>query len=184
MGRLIGKRGTFLHEINTQAGVNISVKRHPFSKELKICLITGTSDSIKAALKMIKQKFPPKKFPSVTLEEISVLRSPEEIPWVSELMQSQLVEGVNNDIIVCHILKPSRLFVQLPTHPTYPSLRILDQNMTQLYDTIESPPVPDQLSSAFQVFPSSFPRTCFFCFLRLCKFQASIVLFRGNVGCG
>ncbi|XP_043270001.1 KH domain-containing protein akap-1 [Venturia canescens] len=158
VGRLIGKRGAFLHDINTQTGVHVCVKRHPLSKESKICLITGTPDCIKAALKMIRHKFPTKKFPSVTLEEISILRNPEEISWVSELMHLSLVEGVNNDITVCHILKPNRLFVQLPTHPTYPSLRILDQNMTQHYDTIESPPVPDQLSKGMLVVAKCYDR--------------------------
>lgn len=61
-------------------------------------------------------------------------------------MQLSLVEGVNNDVLVCHISKPNRLFIQLPTHPTYPSLRILDANMTQLYNSTESPMVPDELT--------------------------------------
>lgn len=147
MGRLIGKRGSFLQQINAKTGVNIVVRRHPTSRDDKICAIDGSSEGIAAALKIIRQKFPEKRYSNLTLEQISVSSNPEEIPWMSELMHLPLVEGVNNDVMVCHILKPTRLFVQLPTHPTYPSLRILDQNMTQLYDTIESPPVPDQLTS-------------------------------------
>lgn len=149
VGKLIGRYGSFLQSIRVKAEVRIVVKRHPTLRTQKVCAIEGCNDGINIALDMIRQKFPEKKYPQVTLEQISPYQMPEEIPLVTELMQLSLVEGVNNDIVVCHIVKPNRFFVQLPTHPTYPFLRILDDNMTQLYNTTESPPVPDELSSTF-----------------------------------
>ncbi|XP_015605381.1 KH domain-containing protein akap-1 [Cephus cinctus] len=145
VGRLIGRHGSFLQNIRTKAEVNLVIKRHPTARELKICAIEGSTDGINLALDIIKQKFPEKKFPNLNLEQVSFLQVPEQVPWASELMQLSLVEGVNNDVLVCNILKPNHLFIHLPTHPTYPSLRILDENMTQLYNTVESPPVPDEL---------------------------------------
>ena len=145
VGKLIGRYGSFLQSIRVAADVRIIVKRHPTSREQKICAIEGSTEGINMALDMIRQKFPEKKYPYVVLEQILPLKVPEEIPWVTDLMQLHLVEGVNNDIVICHIVKPNRFFVQLPTHPTYPTLRILDDNMTQSYNTTESPPVPDEL---------------------------------------
>ena len=146
VGRLIGRHGSFLQSIRVKAEVYIVVKRHPTSRNQKVCAIEGSTEGINIALDMIRKQFPEKKYPHVTLEQISPLKIPEEIPWVAELIQLSLVEGMNNDVVVCHIVKPNRFFVQLPTHPTYPSLRILDENMTRLYDTIESPSAPDELS--------------------------------------
>lgn len=146
VGKLIGRHGCFLQSIRMKADVHIGVKRYPAWKDQKICVIEGSSEGINIALELIRQKFPEKKYPQVTLEQILPLKIPEQVPWVTELMQLSLIEGVNNDILVCHIVKPNRYFVQLPTHPTYPSLRILDNNMTQLYNTTESPPAPNELS--------------------------------------
>lgn len=126
------------------------MKRHPFDRDCKLCVIEGSPDGITAALDLIRQHFPEKTYPHVTLEQIEyepIL--PAEISWVPELMQLSLIEGVNNDVIVSHIVQPNHFFIQLPTHPTYPSLGTLDEKMTQLYETVESPPVPDELSSKF-----------------------------------
>ncbi|XP_017877636.1 A-kinase anchor protein 1, mitochondrial [Ceratina calcarata] len=146
VGRLIGRHGSFLQSIRLKAEVHIAVKRHPVWRDQKICAIEGSSEGINIALDMIRQKFPEKKYPQVTLEQIFPLKTPEQVPWVTEIMQLSLVEGMNNDVAVCHIVRPNRFFVQLPTHPTYPSLRVLDENMTQMYNTTESPPAPDELS--------------------------------------
>ncbi|XP_011312236.1 KH domain-containing protein C56G2.1 [Fopius arisanus] len=151
VGRMIGKRGILIQQLNAKAEVNIFVKRHPTTNHLKLCVIEGLPDNINRALDLIRLRFPLKKFPEVTLEQVNLTSNPEEIPWVTELMQLHLVDGVNNDVMVCHILQPDRLFIQLPTHPTHPSLRVLDYNMTQLYNTVESPPVPDQLAQGMIV---------------------------------
>ncbi|XP_011499408.1 PREDICTED: KH domain-containing protein C56G2.1-like isoform X2 [Ceratosolen solmsi marchali] len=145
VGKLIGRGGQFFQHIRNNADVGIVVKRHPSERDYKICSIDGTPENIATALDMIRQLFPEKTTPFLSLEQIAYEILPEEIPWVSELMQLSLIEGVNNDVIVSHIYKPNHLFIQLPTHPTYPSLRILDDKMTELYETVESPPVPDEL---------------------------------------
>lgn len=147
VGRLIGRHGSFLQNIRAKAGVHIIVKRHPTLRDQKICAIQGSVEGINIALDIIRQRFPEKKYPSVTLEQILPMVIPEGIPVLPELTQLSLVEGVNNDVLVCHISKPNRLFLQIPTHPTYPSLRLLDANMTQLYNSTESPMVPDELTS-------------------------------------
>lgn len=145
VGRLIGRHGCFLQNIRIKAEVKITIKRHPTARDQKMCVIEGSSDGISMTLSMIRQKFPEKKYPTLTLERVSFLKDPEDTPWTSELMYLSLIERVNNDVVVCNILQPNHLFVQLPMHPTYPSLRILDGNMTQLYNITDSPPVPSQL---------------------------------------
>ncbi|XP_025160575.1 KH domain-containing protein akap-1 isoform X2 [Harpegnathos saltator] len=138
VGRLIGRHGSFLHSIRTKVEVQIYVNDHPGFTDQKICSIEGNAEGIKTALELIRKKFPEKRFPEVTLAEIS---TPDviavEAPWVAQWSQMFLVEGVNNDIVVSHIVKPNWLFVQVPTHPTFPSLRLLDAEMTYAYNTME-----------------------------------------------
>ncbi|XP_012282550.1 KH domain-containing protein akap-1 [Orussus abietinus] len=145
VGKLIGKRGCVLQSIRIKADVNISVKREMIVKNNKICSIKGSQEGIAIALELIRELFPKERYPNLTLDPVSYLRLPEAIPWVPELMHLSLVEAVNNDVLVCNIVRPNRLFVQLPTHPTYPALRMLDENMTLLYNNTDSPPVPDEL---------------------------------------
>ncbi|EZA58066.1 hypothetical protein DMN91_006309 [Ooceraea biroi] len=145
VGRLIGRHGSFLHSIRTKTNVAIYVHDHPYDGDHKICSIQGNADEIDVTLKMIRQKFPEKKFPQVTLAEISTVPEiiTDTIPYVPSLLALSLIDGVNNDISVSHIVKPNWLFVNLPTHPTYLSLRNLESEMLQYYGLPDPLAVPD-----------------------------------------
>ncbi|KAK0179025.1 hypothetical protein PV327_007852 [Microctonus hyperodae] len=151
VGKFIGKRGSNIQTFNSKANVSIVVHRHPAENNVKLCTIEGSTEAINLALELIRQKFPLKKYPELTLEQINTTTNPVEIPWITDLMELHLIEGVNNDVVVCHILQPDRIFIQMPTHPTYPTLRLLDYNMTHFYNTEESPAVPDQLTKGMLV---------------------------------
>lgn len=158
VGRLIGRHGSFLHNIRTKADVQIYVNDHPDANDQKICTIQGNADGIATALDIIRKKFPEKRFPEVTLDEIStpeVMAIDVETSWVTPWSQLFLIEGVNNDIVVTHIIKPNWLFVQLPTHPTFPSLRLLDADMTYTYNNMECS-VPTVLASKWHNISADF----------------------------
>lgn len=154
VGKLIGKGGRSLEQVRNKANVGVVVKDHPTDCSYHICNINGTPENIRTALGLIRKNFPEKQYPQLTLEQIiyEELIIPEEINWIPELIQLSLIEGVNNDVVVCNITAPNHLFIQLPTHPTYPSLRILTERMTREYETVESPPVPEELTSKFFFF--------------------------------
>ncbi|XP_072751911.1 KH domain-containing protein akap-1 isoform X2 [Anoplolepis gracilipes] len=142
VGRLIGRHGSFLQSIRTKADISIYVNDHPCDGDHKICSIRGSVEKINVALKMIRQKFPEKKFPEVTLEEISTIPEVnEEVPCNIPLIRSlSLISSVSNDVYVSHIVKPNWLFVQLSTHPSFHLLESLEENMTYWYNTTELPP--------------------------------------------
>lgn len=159
VGSLIGRRGAIIKSINDKANVRISISAHPTDDdEMKLCIIKGQTENINIALDIIRQKFPLKKFPDVTLEEVHLSEQSQNLSWSPELTQLYLTENINNDVMVCNIVEPNRFFIQLPTHPTYPTLRILDFNMTQLYNTVESPPVPDKLTKGMLVVAKFYDR--------------------------
>lgn len=92
---------------------------------------------------MIRQKFPEKRFPEVTLEEISTIpQVNEEVPYNIPLIRSlSLIDCVSNDVYVSHMVKPNWLFVQLSTHPSFHLLESLEDNMTYWYNNVEVPPL-------------------------------------------
>ncbi|KAL0117309.1 hypothetical protein PUN28_010276 [Cardiocondyla obscurior] len=149
VGRLIGRHGSFLHSIRTKANVGIFVNDHPCDGDHKICSIRGSVEGINVALKMVRQKFPEKRFPHVTLAEISTGSEVNEEVTYNVLIQRplSLIDGVNNDINISHIVKPNWLFVQLPTHPSFPLLQNLEDSMTYWYNN-ELLPVPDVLNKS------------------------------------
>ena len=153
VGKLIGKRGISLQQINHKASVRIVIRDHPVLRDDKLCLIEGYPAGITAALKLIRQKFPENKFPHFTLEQISWPESEEMLSTMPCKLDSlSLVNNVSNDISVCHIVTPNHLFLRLPLHPTYPALISLDRDMTELYNTTEAPLVSDDLESKFSFF--------------------------------
>ncbi|XP_070165006.1 KH domain-containing protein akap-1 [Polyergus mexicanus] len=142
VGRLIGRHGSFLQSIRTKADISIYVNDHPCDGDHKICSIRGSVERINVALKMIRQKFPEKRFPEVTLEEISAIPEVnEEVPCNIPLIRSlSLIDSVSNDVYVSHIVKPNWLFVQLSTHPSFHLLESLEESMTCWYNNAELPP--------------------------------------------
>jgi len=99
VGRLIGKHGCFVAQIKTETRSQIQVKKHPDQNKFKLCslegrlkelnrkfftfkkfwcqfynkisVVSGTQAEIDKALKLIRKKFPLKKYPQLTLECIS-----------------------------------------------------------------------------------------------------------------
>lgn len=146
VGKLIGRNGSFLHHIRTKAGVCIVVKRHPVSMNDKICAIQGFNNGISIALDIIRRKFPEKKYPDLTLQQIIPMAVVGEIiPLIPVVKELSLIEAVNNDVSVCYVIKPNRFFVHIPTHPSHPTLRKLDTEMAELYNSA-IPPMPDKVS--------------------------------------
>lgn len=60
----------------------------------------------------------------------------------------KLVEGINNDTIVSCMVSPNYLFVQQPTHPSFPSLNLLTNCMNVCYQEANSPLMPTPIPGA------------------------------------
>ncbi|XP_044731537.1 KH domain-containing protein akap-1 [Chrysoperla carnea] len=142
VGRLIGRHGAVVQQIKNKTKANILIKRHPDSTKLKVCAVEGTQKEIDNALKMIRQKFPEKRYPSLTLEQVHFVLPPPTCTLIPECVYLKLVEGINNDTIISHVESPMHLFLQLHTHPSYPSLSRLVTCMNTTYKQPDSPQLP------------------------------------------
>uniref|UniRef100_A0A1B6G7Z0 Tudor domain-containing protein n=1 Tax=Cuerna arida TaxID=1464854 RepID=A0A1B6G7Z0_9HEMI len=153
VGRLIGRHGAFLHDIRSKTHTNVFIKRHPETNTLKICAIEGTQPDIDAALKMIRQKFPLRRFPELTLEKVTFVKN-SCLPINPENLQLHLVEGVNNDVLLSSLITAGHFFLQMPMHISYQSLYRLACIMNNVYNTQESPPLPDPQPDVVCVAPA------------------------------
>ncbi|XP_054271877.1 A-kinase anchor protein 1, mitochondrial-like isoform X2 [Macrosteles quadrilineatus] len=153
VGRLIGRHGTFLHDIRAKTHTHVFIKKHPETSSLKICAIEGTQQDIDAALKMIRQKFPIRRFPDLTLEKVSFVKDPC-MPMDFESLQLHLVEGVNNDVILSSLITAGNFFLQMPSHLSYQCLYKLACLMNTVYNTQESPALVEPQPNVVCVAPA------------------------------
>lgn len=67
------------------------------------------------------------------------------------LLQLSLPEGVSVDVVVSSIVDAGRIFVQQPTHPTFPSLERLNSYMLSCYiQEGNVPDIPRPIESRYQ----------------------------------
>ncbi|XP_075220753.1 A-kinase anchor protein spoonbill [Lycorma delicatula] len=155
VGRLIGRHGVFLHDIRSKTHTHIFIKRHPDTTKLKICAIEGAQQDVDAALAMIRQKFPIRRFPNLTLEKVTFVNIiPSLFPLLQEQFQIQLIDGVNNDVILSSLISAGHFFLQQPTHPSYQSLCQLNFVMNSVYSSPEAPPLDTPLKDAICAAPA------------------------------
>ncbi|XP_034252365.1 A-kinase anchor protein 1, mitochondrial isoform X2 [Thrips palmi] len=147
VGRLIGRHGSFVHEIKSKTNASVTIKRHPESTKQKICTIEGTTADIDNALTMIRQRFPINKYPNITLDQISLAPTPTTFPLVPDFCQLHLVEGVNNEVMISSLVSPAHMFVQQPYHPSYQFLQRLNHMMNSIYANVDAPNLPDPIEA-------------------------------------
>ncbi|ETN58422.1 a kinase anchor protein [Anopheles darlingi] len=148
---MLGKEGTFVKQIKQKTGVNVIIKRNPNTHTSKICTLQGSPDDIQTALKMIRQKFPQKRFPTLSLKRIEISRVEAVIPisLMNETCSSlPLVEGINNDVAVSCIVSVGHLFVHQPLHPTYLKLTAMQHALNESYSVSEAPQLPEIVPNA------------------------------------
>ncbi|XP_028130291.1 KH domain-containing protein akap-1 [Diabrotica virgifera virgifera] len=156
VGKLIGRHGCFVTQIKDKTNALIIVRAHPTNNKMKLCLVEGTRTEIDGALKMVRDKFPAKRYPEITLEEVHLVPEVPTVSLISDHLYLKLVEGVNNDTVLSCLVAPNHLFLQQPTHPSYPSLNLLTNCMNACYTQSESPllptPIPENtICAAFSV---------------------------------
>nr|CAD7431376.1 unnamed protein product [Timema monikensis] len=146
VGRLIGRHGTFVHQIKEKTNASILIKRHPDTTKFKICAVEGLQMDIEGALEMIRQKFPLKKYPNITLEQVCFMPTGPIIPILPEFLQLQLLEGVSNDVYLSSLVSTTHFFLQQPLHPTFPALNGLNACMNICYSEPTVPPLPSPVN--------------------------------------
>jgi len=139
-GQLIGKEGNFVNKIKAESKAYVSLRAHPTDRSRKVCSLYGDRAQINKALRMIQRKFA--KIPDFSTEQVFIQE--EVMPDMTmnpEFLFLRLVEGVNNEGAISCIVAPNHLFMQQPSHPTFPSLAILHNIMADAFALTGEPEV-------------------------------------------
>lgn len=152
VGALIGYHGTTILKVKEKTGANVIIRKGSApatngSRKQKICSIEGTQQEVDAAIKMIREKLPAKKYPYLSMERI--VMQPEVITnLVVPALNLQLFEGINNDVSISTIVSGGHVFLQQPLHPSYPALTSLQCRMNQWYSVTQAPELPQIIDGA------------------------------------
>lgn len=144
VGYVIGRNGQTVRDILSRSGVTIDFRRHPLkNKKLKLITLHGTQKQIDSALAIINSKLPPR----VELTPIDLdLDSAATLSNASinfNLLQLNLIDGINNDVIVSTVQSADTIFLQQPLHPSYPYLNLLQKCLNQSYSVAMAPSLPN-----------------------------------------
>ncbi|XP_044754784.1 KH domain-containing protein akap-1 isoform X2 [Coccinella septempunctata] len=135
VGKLIGKRGSFVNSVYTKTNAHLVVKGHPYDDEQKVCIVEGTKESIAKAMRMVKQRFPKEKLEPFLPQD----RIPPSMRIDNFLT---LPGGLNLETHVCSVVTPNHLFLQQPGHPTYPNFLYMHNQINILYSSEDVPLLP------------------------------------------
>jgi len=122
--------------------MNFTLKVKNKVKIVFIFLLIGTKTEIDSALELLRDKFPLKRYPQVTLEQTNISTTATAVPVLPDSIQLHLPAEVSCDVVVSALVAPNHIFVQQVTHPTYPSLARLDLCMSMCYNEFETPMLP------------------------------------------
>ncbi|XP_061399312.1 A-kinase anchor protein 1, mitochondrial [Musca vetustissima] len=145
VGYLYGRRHAFINQIKSKTNATVVLRKKMYPGKLRVCAVEGTDSEIQAALAMIRQRLPAKRYPKLTMQRIHFALPQSVVPLSNESLlnlQLNLIEGINNDVVVSAIISGAHIFVQQPLHPTHPSLVVLQKCLYDSYTTGEAPLLP------------------------------------------
>ncbi|XP_075158582.1 A-kinase anchor protein spoonbill [Haematobia irritans] len=153
---LYGRNRSYIHQIKSKTNADVALRKKVYPGKLRVCAIDGTESEIQAALAMIRQRLPAKRYPHLTMQRIHFALPQTVVPLPTECMlnlQLNLIEGINNDVVVSAVISGAHIFVQQPLHPSHPSLAILQKCLYESYSTTEAPLLPGVELNAVCVMP-------------------------------
>ncbi|KAL3117106.1 hypothetical protein niasHT_007509 [Heterodera trifolii] len=148
VGLIIGIKGKTIKELCTRADVRMLIRPHHTQGKFdthQLCSVEGRRDNINKCLHMIRLRFPPCRFPDLNLKPVfpPPLAAPTKPTTASTDNSSSTVQGtptvlalpvgVPCEVYVSAHVDAGHFFVQLPTHPSFSSLALLDSYMLSVY---------------------------------------------------
>ncbi|XP_058986608.1 A-kinase anchor protein 1, mitochondrial-like [Musca domestica] len=156
VGYLYGRRRSFINQIKSKTNATVVLRKKMYPGKLRVCAVEGTDSEIQAALALIRQRLPAKRYPKLTMQRIHFALPQSVVPLSNESLlnlQLNLIEGINNDVVVSAIISGTHIFVQQPLHPTHPSLAVLQKCLYESYTTTDAPLLPGVELNAVCVMP-------------------------------
>lgn len=89
IGQLYGRKRSFINQIKSKTLANVGLSKNRYSSgKLRICTIEGTDNEIDAALAMIRQRLPSRRYPNFTMQRIHYALPQSIVPLSTESLYS------------------------------------------------------------------------------------------------
>lgn len=137
VGLIIGVQGKTIRELCMRANVRMLIRPHHTPNKFdshQICSVEGRRDEINKCLHMIRLRFPPCRFPDLNLKPVlppPPTTSAETVRGAPTALT--LPVGIPSEVYISAHVDAGHFFLQLPTHPSFSSLTVLDQYMLSVY---------------------------------------------------
>lgn len=147
VGLIIGVGGKTIKELCKRADVKMLIRAHhnTYKQDThQICSVEGRRENINKCLHMIKGRFPKERFPDLNLKPVLPPAPPITTMMPNNPMvatQLPMPMGAPCEVYVSANVDAGHFFVQLPTHPSFPTLQLLDQYLLNVYNQVGG--VPD-----------------------------------------
>lgn len=94
IGQLYGRKRAFINQIKAKTLASVALSKNPYSGKVRICTIEGTESEIDAALAMIRQRLPAKRYPNFTMQRIHFALPQTIVPLSTESLYNLQVSPV------------------------------------------------------------------------------------------
>lgn len=102
IGQLYGRKRSFINQIKAKTLANVGLSKTRYSTaKLRICTIEGTDNEIDAALAMIRQRLPARRYPNFTMQRIHYALPQTVVPLSTESLYNLQVSSSYNSKIHC-----------------------------------------------------------------------------------
>ncbi|KAG7483664.1 hypothetical protein MATL_G00040780 [Megalops atlanticus] len=134
VGRLIGKRGRYIRFLKEKTGAKVYISKQPYTEGFQLCHIEGSKQQVDKALEQIGRKFT-----ELDLTNLYAPPLPATLPSLPITSWLLLPDWGPVKVTVVKIVSASHMFVQQHTHPSYPALSVLNQEMALCYSQPDTP---------------------------------------------
>lgn len=84
VGQLYGRKRSYINFIKTKTNATVVLRQKVYTGKLRVCAIEGTEGEIQAALAMIRQRLPAKRYPNLTMQKIHFALPQSVVPLSTE----------------------------------------------------------------------------------------------------
>lgn len=94
VGQLYGRNRSFIAFIKTKTNASVVLRQKVYTGKLRVCAVEGTENEIQAALVLLRQRLPAKRYPNLTMQRIHFALPQTVVPLSTESLLNLQVSAV------------------------------------------------------------------------------------------
>ena len=84
VGQLYGRKRSYINYIKSKTNATVVLRQKLYTGKLRVCAVEGTDSEVQAALALIRQRLPAKRYPNLTMQRIHFALPQSVVPLSTE----------------------------------------------------------------------------------------------------